>query len=151
MQDNKNYNSIPREKFEFANLGERLHDQKFEDKPIGYFKDAWIRFRKNKASVVAAGIIIFVVLFSVFMPFFNTNYDATFMDPYYSRKGPKVPWLAENLGILDGKTTRVQAGRGIFWLAAVGIGAEHTVENLAAGEEITLGESMQSEYAAING
>ena len=44
---------LPKEKFEFAHSGEKLTDQKFEDKPIGYFKDAWIRFRKSKASVVA--------------------------------------------------------------------------------------------------
>ena len=31
-------------------IGEKLSDKKFSDKPIGYMKDAWIRFRKNKAS-----------------------------------------------------------------------------------------------------
>ena len=41
---------IPPEKFEFVHSGERIADKKFEDKPIGYFKDAWIRFRKNHAS-----------------------------------------------------------------------------------------------------
>ena len=55
-------NAIPREKFEFANKGERLSDQKFEDKPISYFKDAWLRFRRNKASIGATIIIIFIVL-----------------------------------------------------------------------------------------
>ena len=65
MADNMNYTSIPKEKFEFANLGDKIHDQKFEDKPIGYFKDAFIRFRKNKASIVAAIIIIFIVLFII--------------------------------------------------------------------------------------
>ena len=63
MENNKNY-VIPKEKFEFANVGDRIHDQKFEDKPIGYFKDAWLRFRKNKASIVAAIIIIFIVCIS---------------------------------------------------------------------------------------
>ena len=147
----KNYTSIPREKFEFANVGERLHDQKFEDKPIGYFKDAWIRFRKNKASVVAAGIIVIIVLFSIFMPLFNTRYDSTFMDQYYAMKAPKVPWLSENLGIFTGKTSRVQSARGVFWLAAVGIGAEHTKENLASGDDVTVNDSMSNKYAAING
>ena len=52
--------SIPKEKFEFANKGERLTDQKFDDKPIGYFKDAWRRFCKNKASIVAAIIILII-------------------------------------------------------------------------------------------
>ena len=83
MNENNNYN-IPKEKFEFANLGDKLHDQKFEDKPISYFKDAWIRFRKNKASIAAAIIIICIVLFSVFMPLFNSRYDASFIDPFYA-------------------------------------------------------------------
>ena len=41
-------NNIPKDKFRLVNDNRRLSDQKFEDKPIGYFKDAWIRFRKNK-------------------------------------------------------------------------------------------------------
>ena len=52
MQDNNlNYENIPLEKFEFVHDGDRISDKKFEDKPISYFKDAWIRFRKNRASV----------------------------------------------------------------------------------------------------
>ena len=38
---------IPKEKFEFVTRTEQIHDQKLETKPIGYFKDAWIRFRKR--------------------------------------------------------------------------------------------------------
>ena len=41
---------ISKELFTFANTSEKIHDRKFEDKPIGYFKDAWIRFRKSRAS-----------------------------------------------------------------------------------------------------
>ena len=50
MAENKNNLNIPAEKFVFVNEGERLRDKKFDDKPIGYLKDAWIRFRKSKAS-----------------------------------------------------------------------------------------------------
>ena len=60
--------NIPKEKFAFIHEGERISDKKFEDKPIGYFKDAWIRFRKSRASVVAAIIIIAIVLYSLVMP-----------------------------------------------------------------------------------
>ena len=63
-KNNINVNLIPKEKFEFANAGERLTDKKFDDKPISYFKDAWIRFRKNKASIAAAIIILLIVLFA---------------------------------------------------------------------------------------
>ena len=61
MAENKM--NIPKEKFTFVNEGERLSDKKFADKPIGYFRDAWIRFRKSKASVVAAIIIVCIVLY----------------------------------------------------------------------------------------
>ena len=56
MAENININ-IPVEKFRFVQENEKIKDKKFDDKPIGYFKDAWIRFRKNRASVVAAIII----------------------------------------------------------------------------------------------
>ena len=59
----KDFEHIPLEKFEFVNQGERISDQKFEDKPIGYFKDAWIRFRKNKGSIVASIIIIIIAIY----------------------------------------------------------------------------------------
>ena len=65
MGDNWNMENIPAEKFRFAQKEDRIHDAKFETKPIGYFKDAWLRFKKNKASIVAACIILFIVLFFI--------------------------------------------------------------------------------------
>ena len=61
-EKNTNFTHISKEKFAFVNEGERLTDQKFEDKPIGYFKDAWIRFRKSKAAVAATVIIVLIIL-----------------------------------------------------------------------------------------
>ena len=40
MADKMNEMHIPAEKFTFVNQGERISDKRFEDKPIGYFKDA---------------------------------------------------------------------------------------------------------------
>ena len=60
--NNAEYEKIPVEKFAFVHEGERISDRKFDDKPIGYFKDAWIRFRKNRASVIAAVIIILIIM-----------------------------------------------------------------------------------------
>ncbi len=101
MAKNNNYTQIPKEKFTFVNHGERISDTKFQDKPVGAFKDAWIRFRKNKASVVAAIIILIVVAFSFVMPLLVTEHDQTFMVTEYQRKPPRIPWLAD-LGIADG-------------------------------------------------
>ena len=63
--EKKNQNlQIPKEKFRLVNHGERISDKTCEDKPIGYLKDAWIRFRKSHAAVVGAIIIILIILFS---------------------------------------------------------------------------------------
>ncbi len=85
MNKNIDYTNIPKEKFSFVNHGERISDKKFDDKPIGYFKDAWIRFRKNKGSIVAALIILIIILYSFAAPLLTTNFDHTFMDVYYAK------------------------------------------------------------------
>lgn len=73
MADN-NYN-IPKEKFEFVQQNEKLHDKKFQTKPIGYLKDAFNRFKKNKGSLVAAFIVLFLILFAIIGPFcYNADY-----------------------------------------------------------------------------
>ena len=56
-----NYLDLTAENFEFANTSKILTDKKLETKSIGYFADALSRFRKNKASVVAAFIILLII------------------------------------------------------------------------------------------
>lgn len=79
---------IPAEKFRFCQMDEALADKKLDTKPIGYFRDAWIRFRKNKASVVAFAIIIVLVLFAIVGPYL-TPYSVTYNDVYMLQKLPK--------------------------------------------------------------
>ena len=67
MAKELNINLIPKEKLVLANVGENIKDQKFEDKPIGYFRDAWRRFCKNKASIFAAIVILCILLKMVYM------------------------------------------------------------------------------------
>ena len=90
--NDKEYN-IPADKFKLANENVKLSDQKFVDKPIGYFHDAWIRFRKNKSSVVAMIIIILIMIFSLVAPLCVTTHDSAFCDVYYSKKGPRMESL----------------------------------------------------------
>ena len=61
---NENFKNIPAEKFVFAQKGKRIHDTQLETKPIGYFKDAWLRFCKNKSAVVAFALIVFLLVFA---------------------------------------------------------------------------------------
>ena len=68
MSNNKNFEHIPQEKFQFVQLDATLHDKKLDTKARSYFADAFLRFRKNKSSVVAAWILLFLLLFSIVSP-----------------------------------------------------------------------------------
>jgi len=59
---------IPADKFRVVGGEKIITDKKFDTKPIGYFKDAFIRFQKNKSSLVAAIIIILLVIYAVVAP-----------------------------------------------------------------------------------
>ena len=132
--ENKNLPLIPKEKFAFAHTGDRISDKKFDDKPIGYFKDAWLRFRKNKASILAAIIIICIVLFAIFTPMLNTRYDSTFMDPYYAKMSPRNVFLSQ-FGIATGGVERAFNERGYMLSLAIGVGADGYDGNTVAANK----------------
>ncbi len=92
--------NIPQEKFVFVHNDEKILDAKFETQPIGYLKDALIRLKRNKASVVAFYIICIIAFFSVFGPAMN-SYGFNDQNVQHANMPPKIPVL-ENLGIADG-------------------------------------------------
>lgn len=139
MAKELNINSIPKEKLVFANTGERIKDQKFEDKPIGYFKDAWRRFCKNKASILAAIIIICIVLFAIIVPFLNFSGTGTLAETRYMKKGPRNLFLSQ-FGIATGQVNSTIRDTGLIQYAAMGIGANTDFENI-----ISVGEAVNSE------
>ena len=107
MSNNKNLNHIPQEKFSFVQRDGNIHDQKLETKARGYFADAFLRFSKNKSSVVAAWILLFLILFAVLSPIISP-YDVTTKDEMFVNSPAFWRPVAElNLGILDGARTRV--------------------------------------------
>jgi len=136
----KNYNHIPKEKFTFVNEGERLTDQKFDDKPVSYFKDAWIRFRKSKASVVATVIICCIILYAFLAPLLITSHESTFMVNMYAKKPARVVALRQ-FGIMDGGVNRNFSEKGLIKNVAMGIGAEDW-----DGRGVSLEEGLNSEY-----
>ena len=139
----RRYEKIAPEKFEFVNINERLTDKKFDDKPIGYFKDAWIRFRKNKASVAAAVIIVLIILFSFGAPLL-TNHENGFMDVVYAKKGPRLT-ATKDLGIADGGMNGNYSEVGLIKAMAVGVAAE----DWAGTGTLTMADGMESEYQPI--
>lgn len=94
------YDNIPKEKFQFAGQRDLSHDKRLATKPVGYFRDAFRRFCKNKGSVVAACIILILVLFAIIGPF-CTPYSVSYNDTFYTYTLPKNSWFA-NTSFWDG-------------------------------------------------
>ncbi len=94
------YEKIPAEEFEFVQKDEKLHDRELQTKARGFFADAMLRFRKNKSSVIAAYILLFLVLYAIFAPILS-RYDVNDKDPMYVNYPPFVPSISR-FGILDG-------------------------------------------------
>ena len=102
MSNNNNFERIPQEKFQFVQLDSRLHDTKIETKFRSFFADAMLRFSKNKSSVAAAWILLFLVLFALIAPSLSP-YKITDKDKLYVNCPSFVRPIAElGWGIMDG-------------------------------------------------
>jgi len=129
--------------FEFSTKGATLSEAKNSTRPIGYFEDAFSRFRKNKASLFAAMVIICIVLFALLMPIFS-NFVPSQMDTYYAKLGPRVDFLKEKLGIFTGGVERTLSEKRLIHTLAIGIGAE---DYLGKGAELDTG--VDSPYQPV--
>ena len=135
--------NIPKEKFAFVRAGEGFSHRKEADKPVGYLADAWMRFRKSKAAVIAAGIILAIVLYSFLMPLLITAHDASFACGVYAKKPARVTWLRQ-LGFATGGVDRTANEATYVRLLAIGAGAEGI-----NGEPVSLGEARNSAYQPV--
>ncbi|MBU5436917.1 ABC transporter permease [Tissierella sp. MSJ-40] len=98
---------IKEKDFKFVQLDEKIYDEKFEGEAIGFFKDAMLRFKKNRAAIVSGWIIAFIVFMAIFGPMMN---EYTYREQHleWAFLPPRVPGL-EKLGIFDGtKEIRVR-------------------------------------------
>ncbi len=101
------YEHIPAEKFEFCQLDAPLHDKKLATKSRGYLADAMIRFKKNKSSVIAAWILLFLLIFTIFSPIVSGRDYANEKDAVYVSHPPFIKAIADmNIGIFDGAVVR---------------------------------------------
>lgn len=112
--------SIPAEKFTFVQADKKLHDVRFETKPIGYFQDAWMRFRKDASAVVAFVLILLLLAFAIVVPFISP-YTVGFRDSYYKTVLPKLP-VCSSLGIdfWDGCSNSTETQAGYDYLNSIG-------------------------------
>jgi len=90
MNTNENiFPEISKEKFEFVQREDKIHDTSFETKPLTYFQDAMLRFARNKGSVICAIIILILALYAIIAPI-TTTYKDGFHDGYYAYVLPKL-------------------------------------------------------------
>ncbi len=123
QNSNMEYEHISAEQFEFAQLDKELHDKKFDTKTRGYFADALLRFKKNKSSVVAAYILLFLLLYTLIAPLLSP-YKIEDKDKVFINSPPFIKAVADmNLGIMDGAVTHLSQNESQYnyWL---GIGVE---------------------------
>ena len=146
---NQNFPNLPREKFVFVQREEKLHDVKFETKAVGYFGDAWNRFKKNKGSVVAAIIIILLIIFAVFTPVFST-YNMAFTDSYYTYTLPKSNLLS-HIGVWDGCSNKTVNQQTYDYYDSMGaiVEVRDSYESVVNGRTSTYYDIRLDSYRAV--
>ena len=125
---------ISSEKFVFAKMEGKLHDKELETKPIGYFKDAFYRFKRNKASIVAAIIIAVLVFYAIVAPIFSP-YQVSYKDTYYKFTLPRNQ-IFYKLGIpfWDGCETKEYTYENFYYYYSMGVETGH---NAVRNQEFT--------------
>lgn len=100
--------SLPKELFKEMPDRKDIHDQAFETKPVSFLRDSFNRFAKNKASIVAAAIILIIALYALIVPFVMptahvdaTTYPNGFNDSEFSNVLPYCSWF-KGSGFWDG-------------------------------------------------
>jgi oligopeptide transport system permease protein len=141
--------SVPKEKLVFVQQDETIHDSSFQTKEVGYFGDAWSRFKKNKSSVVAAVIIVVLILFASLTPIFCT-YSMSFTESYYTYALPKSELLS-NIGLWDGSSTRTVNQQTYDYYCATGavLKVKDSYERTENGRTNTYYEIKLDTYRAV--
>jgi oligopeptide transport system permease protein len=127
--------AIPDELFQFVRRDMALCVKKPETRPVGYFKDAWLRFKNNKASLAAAVVIAAIVFLGVCAPL-ATRYKISDADGVYAKARPCNPLFASlGIGFWDGTGKKVLNDKYKIYLAGIGIGAEFRDGNAVSWAE----------------
>jgi len=134
------YEHIDASKFRFVQMDEKLHDKELETKPIGFFKDAMMRFSKNKGSVVCAWVLLVLVIYAIFAPMIS-NYEISEKDGYYAYVLPKLSDDID-LGFWNG-CTKKQANQQTYDYYDSIPGA---IKEIYGTEEITVANRKQTVY-----
>jgi oligopeptide transport system permease protein len=91
---------LTKDDFKFVQRDDKIYDKRFETKPIGYFKDAMIRFGKNRTNVIASVILFLMIFLSILVPIVTTK-NYLILEEQLAFLPPRVPGL-EKIGFMDG-------------------------------------------------
>ena len=87
---------------------------------VGYFREAFGRFRKNRSSVVAGIIILCLVAYAVFVPIFcQTSYSVALTDTTYLHYTKLKPKLFDDLGFWDGCSVKTIGKNNYLYLRGI--------------------------------
>ncbi|MEL3909200.1 MAG: ABC transporter permease [Treponemataceae bacterium] len=138
MENKENLKHIPKEKFELVQFDDRIFDAKFETKPISYLQDAWMRFKRNKASLAASYIILAIILYGILVPFFS-KYTLSYSDAVYAKARPKLQ-MFDGSGFWDG--SKVMKYNDRYLIHTVGIG--YGIANNDGEKKLTYDEAFDA-------
>ena len=144
MMNEQKIPDIPAEKFRFIQQDEKIHDERIKTKPIGYFKDAWLRFVRNKSAVVAFILIVILVLFAIIVPIFS-RYDVSFRSGYYKTMQPRNQWFV-GTGFWDGGRQENLNRDSYYAIRAIGV---ETDREVIMKENRTYEDSTGLEYHEV--
>ena len=100
--------NIPDSKFKIVlEENDRIFDETFETESIGFFKESFTRFTRNKASIIAFYAIMAIVVLAIIAPLFS-GYSYVEQNLKLKDMPPRIPVL-EKIGIADG--TRLLTNR----------------------------------------
>lgn len=131
--------NIPKEKFNFVQKNDLIHDKQLATKPRGYMADAFARFCKNKGAIVGAIIIIILVLAAIIAPM-CTPYTVKYMDANYKSCFPRNE-LFVSLPFWDGCEPREDNKATFMKYYAMGL---ETGKNAVKNQEYSLENDMYS-------
>ncbi len=140
---NKKLNiEVNTEKLVFAQKEEKILDQKLDTKSRTYLQDAWFRFKRNKASIVAAIIISFMFLYAIIVPMVS-QYSVSFNDAVYSYAMPRNQFFVDlGLGFWDGGSNKVISENMYIYYTAI---------EAETGDNIIMGDAKKIEELNVLG
>lgn len=103
--------AIPKEKFTFVQQDVLISDKALSTKPVGYLKDALLRFVTNRGSLICFFIIVLLILYAIITPLVSVHAISD-KDGFYAYATPRHTLFAR-FGFWDG-TQRLEVNHQNF-------------------------------------